>query len=91
MDNVNVLWIALSAFFGGILSGTIGFLDAKKVGELFDWTKLIATVITALIAGIGFALVYEFTNDAVTWVDILQAVFAGAGGDALVNRIGKLK
>jgi fluoride ion exporter CrcB/FEX len=91
MDNISILWIALAAFFGGFLSGLIGLADAIKIGEKFIWSKLLTTIITAFIAGIGFALVYQFSGDRIGWVDILQAIFAGAGGDALVNRIGKLK
>lgn len=88
MEGINVLWISLAAFLGGALSGTVGYLSA---GEQFAFRKYCATLITALIAGIGFALAYQLSGSEVTWVDILTAVFAGAGGDALVNRIAKLK
>ena len=87
MEGINFLWIALAAFLGGTLSGLVGWLTSK---ESFIVKKFLATLITALIAGFGFALAYQFSGAEITWVDLIAAVFAGAGGDALVNRIAKI-
>ncbi len=86
MLHPEVLWIALAAFTGGLLSGLVGWATST---EKFNFRKFLVTVITAFIAGIGFALTYQISADKVAWPDILAAVFAGAGGDALINRIGK--
>jgi hypothetical protein len=80
---MNILYIAVAAFLGGIVSSLLGWLDS---GEAFVPKKFTASLIRALVAGIGFAVAYQFT-DGMSPVDLLIAFLGGAGVEAGGNRI----
>lgn len=80
--DVNLVWIALSAFGGGILSGVFGWLDSH---EAFVASKFMRTVGAALIAAIVFAVAYQF-SDGIDVRDVFLAILGGAGVDVLANR-----
>lgn len=80
---MNVLWISVAAFLGGIASGTLGYLDS---GEAFQLRKFMASVVRALIAAVIFAISYTYNNH-VTPIDFGIAFIAGAGVDVLGNRV----
>ncbi len=80
---MGVLYIALSAFSGGIASAVMGWLDS---GEFFEGRKFMASVIRALVAGGVFALGYQLSGN-VNIVNIIAAFVGGAGVDALGNRL----
>ena len=85
---VNILTIALAAFGGGVLSAFLGWLDSK---EPFDSHKFLKSVGFALLAGLGFAASYSF-SDGITVRDVVVAILGGAGWDSLTNRfVGAVK
>ena len=80
---MNILWIAGSAFVGGIVAAALGWLDS---GEAFAVRKFSASVLRALAAGVVFAVSYSYTN-SITPIDVGLAFAGGAGMDVLGNRV----
>lgn len=80
---MNLSFIAMAAFGGGIVSALLGWLDSK---EAFNMRKFGASIIRALIAGVIFAIGYNYTNHIVP-MDIATAFVGGSGIEVLVNRI----
>lgn len=80
---MNIIWIAASAFLGGIVSSILGWLDSQ---EKFEAKKFCASLIRALLAGVVFAVGYSYTSE-LSPIDIGIAFVAGAGVDVLGNRI----
>ncbi len=80
---MEILYVALAAFGGGIASGTMGWLES---GSVFEGRKFTASIIRALVAGGAFAIGYTLVG-GVTIMDIIIAFVAGAGVDVLGNRI----
>jgi drug/metabolite transporter (DMT)-like permease len=77
------LYIALVALLGGLVAAFLGWLES---GEPFDPRKFGGSGIRALVAGIIFAVGYQF-SDSVTLLDLFYAFLGGAGVDVLGNRI----
>lgn len=87
---MGILWVALSAFGGGILAALLGWLGSR--GEVFDSRKFAASFIRALMAGGAFAITYHLATAGVaTGLDIVIAFGTGAGFDALGHRVAKIK
>jgi hypothetical protein len=85
---MNVIYIAASAFIGGIVSSLLGWFDSQ---EAFEARKFAASLVRALIAGVVFAVGYSYTN-GLSPIDIGIAFVGGAGIDVLGNRIsGSIK
>ncbi|MBU0778239.1 hypothetical protein KKF82_08270 [Patescibacteria group bacterium] len=85
---MNILWIGVAAFLGGIVSGVLGWLDS---GEAFEIRKFSATIVRALVAGIVFAIGYHYAN-GLSPIDLGLAFVGGSGIDVLGNRIsGSIK
>ena len=80
---MNVIFIGISAFIGGIVVALLGWLDS---GETFEIRKFSASIVRALIAGVVFAVGYTYAN-SLSLIDIGIAFCGGAGVDALGNRI----
>uniref|UniRef100_A0A6M3IGN1 Holin n=1 Tax=viral metagenome TaxID=1070528 RepID=A0A6M3IGN1_9ZZZZ len=80
---MEILFVALAAFGGGIAAALMGWLDS---GETFIGRKFMASLIRALVAGGVFAVGYTLIG-GVTVMDIIIAFVAGAGVDVLGNRI----
>lgn len=86
---MGIIGIALAAFFGAVLSATVGFLDAK---EPFDTRKYVASIIRAIIGAVVFAVGYGVADMTVSVLTLFYAFLGGAGLDAFGNRIqGTLK
>ena len=81
---MDVLWIGLLAFAGGVIAALLGWLESKVP---FDVKKFGSSAIRALLAGFGFALAYNFQN-FLTPLDLIAAFLGGAGVDVVGNRIG---
>lgn len=81
---MGILFVALSAFGGGIASAIMGWLDS---GEVFIGRKFVSSVIRALVAGGAFAITYQLTSVNITILDVIIAFVAGAGVDVLGNRV----
>ncbi len=85
---MGILYVALSAFGGGIVASIMGWLDS---GDEFISRKFVASVLRALVAGIVFAISYSLVGK-VSVMDIIIAFAAGAGVDVLGNRLaGSIK
>lgn len=85
---VSVVWIALAAFLGGIMSATFGWLDSH---EPFSAKKFGRSVGAALIAAVVFAVGYNLVG-SIGARDLFIALLGGAGVDVLSNRVlGTLK
>ena len=80
---MNVIFMGISAFIGGIVVALLGWLDS---GETFEIRKFSASIVRALIAGVVFAVGYTYAN-SLSPIDIGIAFCGGAGVDALGNRI----
>jgi hypothetical protein len=80
---MNVIYIAIVAFVGGIVSSLLGWFDSQ---EPFAPRKFAASLVRALVAGIGFAAAYQYT-DSLTPIDLALAFLGGSGVDVLGNRI----
>jgi len=80
---MEILYVALAAFGGGIASAIMGWLDS---GEYFEGRVFMASVLRALFAGGVFAVGYTLVG-GVTVMDIIIAFCAGAGVDVLGNRV----
>ena len=80
---MNVIFIGISAFIGGIVVALLGWLDS---GETFEVRKFSASIVRALIAGVVFAVGYTYAN-SLSPIDIGIAFCGGAGIDVLGNRI----
>jgi len=80
---MNVVWIAVAAFSGGIVAALLGWLESK---EPFDARKFSASIARALVAAVGFAVGYHYAN-SITPIDIGIAFCGGAGFDVLGHRI----
>ncbi len=85
---MEILYVALSAFGGGIATAVMGWLES---GEVFIGRKFASSVIRALVAGGVFAVGYQLVG-SVSIMDIIIAFAAGAGVDVLGNRLaGSIK
>lgn len=80
---MNIIFIGVAAFVGGIVAAVLGWLDAN---EPWDSKKFAASLVRALIAGLGIAAAYSYAN-SITVLDIVICLLAGAGFDAGINRI----
>ena len=80
---IQILYVALAAFGGGIVAAILGWLDS---GEVFIGRKFASSVLRALVAGGVFAIGYQLAG-AVSTMDIMVAFVGGAGVDVLGNRI----
>ena len=80
---MNVILVGTSALVGGIVAAVLGWLDS---GEVFEARKFSASIVRALIAGLGIAVAYSYAN-SITVLDIVICFLAGAGFDAGINRI----
>jgi len=81
---MEVLWIGLLAFAGGLVAALLGWFESKKP---FNGKKFGSSAIRALVAGFGIALVYNF-QAFLTPLDLITAFLSGAGVDVVGNRIG---
>jgi len=85
---MNVVYIAVAAFIGGIVASLLGWFDSQ---EPFVARKFGASLVRALVAAIGFAAAYQYTNGLAP-IDLAIAFLGGAGVDVLGNRIsGSIK
>ena len=78
-----MIYVALSAFGGGILTALLGWLDSQ---EPFNARKFGRSMVAAILSGIGYALAYSAV-DVVGMRDILTAILGGAGVDVISNRV----
>ncbi len=84
---MNVLYIALAALLGGVVTALLGWLES---GDSFNPRKFGGSLIRSLIAAVIFAAGYQLSG-SIGIIDLLYAFLGGAGVDVIGNRIsGKL-
>jgi len=76
---MQVIYIAGAAFLGAMVVSLLGWL---KSGESFEVRKFSASLVTAIIAAVGFAVAYQYSN-ALTPIDLGIGFLGGAGVDAV--------
>jgi hypothetical protein len=76
---MQVIYIAVAAFLGTMVVSLLGWL---KSGEAFIPRKFAASLVTAVVAAVGFAVAYQYSN-ALTPIDLGVAFLGGAGVDAV--------
>ena len=81
---MEILYVALSAFGGGVGAGLLGWLEK---GTGFSGRKFLPTIIRAIIAGGVIAISYPFVEQMGLWAGLIGAFLAGAGIDVLGHRI----
>ena len=81
---MDIIWIGVAAFIGGIVSSLLGWLESQSP---FDPRKFAASLVRALVAGVAFAVAFQYSN-GLSPIDIGFALLGGAGFDAVGNRIG---
>ena len=80
---MEIVYIALAAFTGGIIVSLLGWLNEH---EPFDIHKFAASLLRALLAAGGFAAAYTYAGN-IGVMDIVIAVLGGAGIDAGGKRL----
>ena len=80
------LIIAICAAGGALTLGLLGFLSSK---EPFDKRKFSASVLTAIIAGVGVAVTVNYTTSDISVIGCLLAFLTGAGVDASRKAVTK--
>jgi hypothetical protein len=86
MGNRDLVFVALAAFIGGMVSAILGWIDS---GEAFNVRKFGRSAIFALLSGIAFGVGYNFIGE-VGIKDLFLAVLSGAGVDVLSHRAIKV-
>jgi len=82
---INLIYIALSAFLGGMSTALIGWTEA---GTPWDGKKFIASLVRSLVGGIGIAIAAAMDYSGTTApVIYLLAFLSGAGIEVGGNRI----
>lgn len=82
MIDWSLIYIAVSASIGALISGLLGWWDNH---EPFDKQKFMSNVFRAAFAGMTFALTYVLQPNIIR--NIFLAILGGAGIDVLGNRI----
>ena len=83
-----ILYVALSAFGGGVIAGLLGWLEK---GLPFSWAKFLPTVLRAFIAGASIAIadsvfIHAQIGDGL-WGVLIAAFLVGAGFDVVAHRV----
>ena len=86
MGNRDLVYIALAAFAGGMLSAILGWIDSS---EPFNVRKFGRSAIFALLSGVAFGVGYNFVGQ-VGVRDLFLALLSGAGVDVLSHRAIKV-
>ena len=85
---MDLVYLGLSAFGGGVVAGLLGY---AKAGKTFSARKYLPTVLRALLAGGTIAVTYNFVGDVVSGAALVTAFLAGAGVDVGLHRIAGIK
>ena len=77
---------AICAAGGAHALAILGFLSSK---EPFDMRKFAASILTAIIAGVGVAVTVNYTATDISVISCLLAFLTGAGADASRKAVAK--
>ena len=81
---MEVLWVALVAWAGGVVAALAGWLESKSK---FDPRKFGTSVVRSFIGGITIAYLFTYKEYLIP-LDLLWAFLSGAGVDVIGNRVG---
>ena len=81
---MNIIWVGVAAFVGGIVAALLGWTEST---EPFNVKKFMASVIRALVAGVGVAAAFGYGAGPIAGLSLLIAFLSGAGVDAGGNRV----
>lgn len=81
---MEVLIIASAAFAGAIIAALAGYLDSQAS---FNVRKFLSSALRAVLAAVGYAVVYHYSASGLTTLDVATAFLGGAGVDVLGNRM----
>jgi hypothetical protein len=84
-SDLGLIFIAIAACAGGIVSGLLGWIDSEKGFKNWDWRKFARTLVVSVIAGVGFAVGFQLVGSLQIY-HFFVAFLGGAGGDALSSR-----
>jgi len=80
---INIIYVALAAFFGGMASGLIGWAEASTP---WNGRKFIVTLVRSALGGVAIAIATDYSG-ATAPIVYLLALLAGAGVEVGSNRI----
>jgi len=80
---INIVWLALAAFIGGMATGLVGWAEA---GTPWNARKFVVTLVRSALGGVAIAAATDYTG-ATSPIIYLLAVLAGAGVEVGSNRI----
>jgi len=81
---MNVFYVGLAAFGGGVVSGLLGYI---KAGEPFEPKKFMPTFLRSLLAGGTIAISYPLIQELGLGTAIVGGFLAGAGFDDVWHRL----
>lgn len=81
---MNIVYVALAGFAGGIANGLIGW---AKSGEPFDFRKFLPTFLRAGGAGVLLVISEPLIQTLALWPAVIGAFFASAGFDDVWHRL----
>lgn len=85
MDDTYTIIIAGSAAVGSLASAILGWLKQNPPEE-FNWGKFGASILTAVISGIGIAQLFDYVNVSSPLMGMISAFLSGVGVDSGVSR-----
>jgi hypothetical protein len=84
---MNYMIVAIAAFLGAMATASLGWLS-QDPPEDFKFRKFLGSVIRGLIAAVGIAAAFNFTDVSSSVTMYFVAFFSGAGFDAAGNAAG---
>jgi hydrogenase/urease accessory protein HupE len=81
-----IIMVALFALLGGIANGMLAWAR-QNPPEPFDLRKFLVSFITAFIAAVGIAAVFDYANIKSIALAYLGAFLSGAGATSAVSNI----
>ena len=80
---INLIYIAVAAFFGGIATALIGW---TQQGGSWNSKKFISSLVRSLVAGVGIAVAMDYSGGTAPIIYLL-AFLSGAGVEVGGNRV----
>jgi hypothetical protein len=80
---INILWVAVAAFAGGMATALIGWAEASTP---WDWRKFSSSLVRSLVAAVGIAAAMDYSGATAPIIYFL-AFLSGAGVEVGGNRI----
>lgn len=85
MEGVDLIWLALVAWLGGVLLATVGGLNALAKGQKWSWPVYGVSVIVALFSGASYAAIATQEEGVPFALALLLALVWGCGNEGVAN------